>query len=87
MNLNTIKNGIIALLLVVVLLLCGTIVHIENERYALLTGTCPNGKTAVQDGFIYQGDPNRDPIACLESVQTRTSPLWHIFYAIENTYR
>jgi len=86
MTVYTIKNGIIALLLVVVLLLCGTIVHIENERYALLIGTCPNVKTTSQDGFIYR-DPNRDPIACLESVQTRTSPLWHIFYAIENTYR
>ncbi len=71
------RNGIVAALLIVIFLLGGTIVHVENERYALLVGMCPS---------ICQRDNDHDSAACLKEVQTRASPFWHLYYAFQDTY-
>jgi hypothetical protein len=69
--------------------LSAVVVKIENQRYALLVGVCPSGtefhEALLAKGPSAIGDAKTDPAACLKNVQTRTSPLWHIFYAIENT--
>ena len=61
--------ALVAMLLAIVYL-CTVIVRIENERYALFVGMCRDAKTGFVDG------------ACLAKVETRTSPMWHLLYAI-----
>lgn len=74
----------VLLLFAFVLVLCAVIVKIENERYALLVGLCPNIHSLAESPTSI-GDPKKDPVACLQDVQTRTSPLWHLFYAVRDT--
>lgn len=45
------------------------LVRIENERYALVIGLCKVDVTILTD-------------TCLAEVQTRTSWLWHLYYAL-----
>jgi hypothetical protein len=71
-------------LLAVTVFLCVVIVKIENERYALLVGLCPNTHSLAESPTSI-GDRKKDPFACLQHVQTRTSPLWHLFYAVRDT--
>lgn len=47
------------------------LVRVENERHALLLGMC-----RASDGL--QVDPK-----CLASVETRTSWVWHLLYALK----
>lgn len=59
------------------LILCGllilwlgsALVRVENERYALMIGMC---RTEI----------GHADIACLQKVETRTNPIWHLFYAL-----
>jgi len=49
--------------------LASSLVHVENQRYAMQVGMC------------------KDPVvgydsACLKTVETRTSWVWHLFYAL-----
>jgi hypothetical protein len=69
------KNNIVLVLsaLVIVLALAVTflsyrVVHIENQRYAMQLGMCSG--------------PSVPDLKCLETVQTRTSWLWHLFYGV-----
>ena len=63
----------IAVLLLLIVFLCSRIVHIENQRYALFLGMCASPP-----------EDARPALRCLETVQTRTSPLWHLYYALTN---
>lgn len=64
------RNLIILGLLLAVAILTRAVVIAENERYALQTGMCRSaGPMRI--------DPN-----CLRTVETRTSWLWHVFYAV-----
>ena len=63
----------LAAMLVAIVYLCVVIVHIENERYALSVGMCRDAATGFADR------------ACLAKVETRTSPLWHLVYALKGS--
>ena len=54
------------------------IVRIENENYALLVGLCGQNATVADPTTILER--NR----CLEVVETRTSPFWHLYYALSD---
>lgn len=64
------KNIVIAALVLIVGYLCTVIVKIENERYAMAVGMCYDKTRQLPD------------LACVSKAQTRTSPFWHLFYAI-----
>jgi hypothetical protein len=70
-----VKNVLIAVLLVLVLALSVAVVRLENYHYASQVGMCSEFQTA---------DPlsNGKRHDCLHRQQTRTSPLWHLFYAL-----
>jgi predicted Kef-type K+ transport protein len=63
------KNTLIIALALSVLFLSYRLVGVENQRYALLLGMCPSNIHPVD-------------LACLETVQTRTHWLWHLYYGI-----
>ena len=60
----------ISILLVVIIYLLTVIVRIENERYAMSLGMCA--------GIV------APDASCLSKVKSRTNPLWHLFYALQN---
>lgn len=64
------RNLITLGLLLAVAILTRAVVIAENERYALQTGMCRS-----------EGSMRIDPY-CLRTVETRTSWLWHVFYAV-----
>ncbi len=66
------KNGLIAILTVTLLISLAVLVRVENERYALQIGMCRDQATGLVNH------------SCITSVQTRTSALWHLFYAFKN---
>ena len=66
------KNAVIVVLLMAVVLLSARLVAIENQRYAAALGICP-GKLV----------PHIQDLSCLATVQTRTSWLWHLLYAVK----
>ena len=70
-----VKNIIIAVLAVCTLWLSATVVRLENYHYASFVGMC---------GQYNPGNP-LDTVKrhqCLHETSTRTSPLWHLFYAL-----
>ena len=69
------KNIIIAALVVCVLWLSATVVWLENFHYASFVGMCAEFKA---DNPLQT--PQRHQ--CLHAKETRTSPLWHLFYAL-----
>ena len=68
-----VKTVIIVLLVVLCGFLADRVVREENQRYALLVGMC----TA-------QGPLDVPDFDCLEDVQTRTSWLWQLYYAVKD---
>ena len=60
-------NAVVAVLCCVILWLSAVIIRVENERYALFTGMCRD-KIGLADS------------QCLSRTQTKTHPLWHLFY-------
>jgi hypothetical protein len=52
-----------------------TAVRLENFHHASLVGMCAELKA---DNPL----ENTKRHACLHSTETRTSPLWHMFYAL-----
>lgn len=64
------KNMIIVVLLGVIVWFGSVIVRLENYRYASLVGMCAEQANLVE----------RD--RCLRSKETRTSPFWHLAYAL-----
>jgi hypothetical protein len=57
-------------LAVLVLWMGAALVRVENERYALLIGSCRDPATLYVSG------------ECLAKVQTRTAWYWHLFFAL-----
>ena len=51
------------------------IIRLENYHYTVQLGFCDQ-YTNIED-FIKKSE-------CLESTQTRTSPVWHLYYALIN---
>lgn len=70
------KNIIIVILVIFVVLLSRSLIRLENYRYASVVGVCsefnPNNPNQLLE---WQN--------CLNKAQTRTHPLWHIFYALK----
>lgn len=48
------------------------LIRVENQRYAMQVGICKDTVSSL-GGWDYK---------CLSSVETRTSPFWHLFYAL-----
>jgi hypothetical protein len=57
------------------------IIRLENYHYAVQTGLCADWDKASGTGVSGSRDE------CLNSKQTRTSPWWHIYYALSDTIR
>ena len=70
------KNLVIAALLIAVAWLSVTVVRLENFHYATVVGMCSEYKA---DNPL-QTVPRHN---CLHSTETRTSFIWHIFYALK----
>lgn len=67
-SLNTILIAVLAALLV---WFGSALIRVENERYALFTGLCTFDAKSME------------PLdKCTRNAQTRTSPLWHLYYAL-----
>ena len=63
------KNVVIAVLLAIIIWLGAVIVRLENFHYAATVGLCAEASVAER-------------AKCLEEKETRTNPLWHLFYAL-----
>jgi hypothetical protein len=75
---------LLALTLAAIVWLTTALVRVENQRYALVVGMCPTKADTrlppdVQSLFNAQLPPDPD---CLAKVETRTSWVWHVFYAL-----
>jgi hypothetical protein len=70
-----VKNAVIATLVALVIWLSLTVVRLENFHYAAFVGFCsaPNENSEIDSMKRYE---------CLTSKETRTNPLWHLFYAL-----
>ncbi len=67
--------GLSILLLVLLVWFGATIVRLENQNYAMLLGMCGEFSSENLQSVIERN-------SCLEEVETRTSPLWHLYYAL-----
>ena len=65
------KNVVIVALLGIVLMLGNSLVRVENQRYGLLWALCRKEPLPTLDDFD-----------CLERVQSRTSWVAHLYYAV-----
>ena len=86
-TIETLKNGgldkegktkllwVIALLTALLIWFGATIVEIENERYALSLEMC-----TLLDPAGIESVVERDQ--CLDDIETRTSWVWHLYYAL-----
>lgn len=66
------RNAVIIALVGVLIWFGSVIVKLENYRYASSLGMC-------SEYLVHQPVERRK---CFESTQTRTSPLWHLAYAL-----
>lgn len=70
-----IKNIAISALLVCVVTLSAIVVRLENFHYASVGGMCPEFKADDPLQTVKRHN-------CLHNTETRTNPLWHLFYAL-----
>ena len=70
-----IKNSIIAILLLCIVFLSAVVVRLENFHYASVVGMCSEFKSDDPLQTVKRHD-------CLHNTETRTSPLWHLLYAL-----
>jgi hypothetical protein len=68
---NRLHDPVRAVLLVIAYLV-SVVVRIENERHALMIRMCRDAKS----GFIDS--------PCLAKTETRTSWVWHLYYALKD---
>ena len=68
------KNICIIILLLLLFWTSKTIIRLENYHYA----------SAV--GFCKEIDSNIERYKCLRSKETRTSSLWHLYYALFDAF-
>ena len=73
------KNIVILALVVLVVWLSATVVRLENYRYASIVGICEE-----IDGEVMK--PRSAHHECLNNISTRTHFIWHIFYALEDSW-
>jgi len=73
------KNIAIAVLTAVVVWLAAVVVRLENFHYASIVGMCSEFK--IDDPMQAARRHN-----CLHSTETRTSPLWHLFYVLSGEH-
>lgn len=69
------KNIVIFVLATLVIWLTVIVVNLENFHYATTVGMCSEFK--ADDPYHLVKRHN-----CLHSTETRTSQLWHLFYAL-----
>jgi hypothetical protein len=69
-SLKHMKNTAIILLSALIVWLSVRVIELENFRYATMIGFCSESADLV------------GRYECLKSKQTRTSGLWHLFYAL-----
>ena len=72
------KNAAIAILLALVVWLAATVERLENYHYANFSGLCSQPGNSLLNRWKQD--------ECLRKVETRTSGLWHLFYALKNDY-
>ena len=75
------KNAIIVVLLVLVLVLARAVVRLENFHYASAVGMCELPAGA-------EGSPSAEfqRHKCLHDTETRTHPVWHLYYALTDDF-
>lgn len=75
MNVSRWPAVVIIVLLGVVVVLAIRVIELENFHYASSVGLC---------GEFRGGGPEMQEQyhRCLHASQTRTTPLWHLFYAL-----
>jgi len=66
------RDIVIVVLLVAITWLTIALVRVENQRYMMSIGGCPN---QLGNGL----PPNLD---CVRNAQTRTHWWWHVYYAL-----
>jgi hypothetical protein len=67
------KSTLIVILSAAVVVLTARLVYVENKRYALQVGMCRSAPPGT--GVDYK---------CLATVETRTSWLWHLYFALKS---
>lgn len=65
------KTALIIVLAGLLVFVTARLVHVENQRYALLGGLCRS-----------ELHPALPDTRCLKTVETRTSWVWHLYYAL-----
>jgi hypothetical protein len=70
------KNIVITLLITLVIWLSSAVIRLENFHYASFVGMCNEFKTDDPLQTLKRHN-------CLHNKETRTSPLWHILYALQ----
>jgi len=60
---------VIVVLLFALIYFGATIVRLENYHYAVQVGFCADVEISQRD-------------KCLDEIQTRTNPIWHLIYAL-----
>lgn len=70
-----IRNLLILVLLAVVFTLGKALVRVENERYALWLGECPN----MNGTFKATSAGDTDAWKCTKTVKSRTAWWWHLY--------
>jgi hypothetical protein len=65
------RELVILVLLVSLFFVSARLIHVENQRYAMITGLCKFDSASPT--AIYE---------CLRNVRTRDSILWHLYYAL-----
>jgi hypothetical protein len=66
------KELLIVVLAGLLVWVSSALIRVENERYALSLGMCPD---AYEAGMKAHFD-------CIDTVETRTHPMWHLVYAL-----
>jgi hypothetical protein len=75
-----IKDLIIVCLVCLVVWLSSAVIRLENYHYANQVGMCDKEicNKVIKGVSANLTERNR----CFETVQTRTHPLWHLYYAL-----
>jgi hypothetical protein len=74
------KNAVLVMLAVACVWLAAMVVRLENYHYASFVGMCG---PRPPEGDL---DAHRIRHTCLHETQTRTSPVWHLHYALKADY-
>lgn len=72
-----VKNIVIAVLLVCITALAAAVIRLENCHYASFVGMCNEFKADDPLQAVNRHD-------CLHKQETRTNPMWHLFYALKD---